>query len=63
MKERNEQAEKARKHKAEADRAKAQQEEAESLNKLEGKMLIMLDNLANNTTNIELSLSGMELGP
>lgn len=63
MREKNEQADRARREKMERDAQARKQEEEESLNKMEGSMAILLDNLQTNTTQFEVSVSGMELGP
>lgn len=43
--------------------AQKRKEEEEQMNKLEGRMLIMLKNLQNNNTPKELTLAGLNLGP
>lgn len=39
------------------------QEEEESLNKLEGRMIILLDQLQANKTPLEVTTTGLDLGP
>lgn len=63
LRERNEMADKARREKMERDAKARQQEEQESLNKLEGRLVILLDSLQADTTPVEISLSGLDLGP
>jgi hypothetical protein len=63
LKERSEQAEKARREKMERDMKARKQEEEESLNKLEGRLIILLDQLQTNKTPLEVSTTGLDLGP
>jgi ADP-ribosylglycohydrolase len=55
--------EQEKKEKMAKDLAQKRKEEEESMNKLEGRMLIMLKNLQNNNTPKEYSLAGLNLGP
>lgn len=62
MKERSEQAEKAKREKLERDMKARKQEEEDQLNKLEGRMLIFFDQCQTNKTPFEVSMTGLELG-
>lgn len=55
--------EQEKKEKMAKDMAQKRKEEEEQMNKLEGRMLIMLKNLQNNNTPKEYTLSGLNLGP
>jgi len=63
MKEKNEQAERARKEKMAKDFEAKKKEEEESMNKLEGRMLNILNELFENRTPFEYSVTGLDLGP
>lgn len=63
LKERNDQAEKARREKAQREQQKKMADEAEQLNKLEGRMIILLDQLQSHKTPFEVSTTGLDLGP
>jgi len=63
MKEKNEKAEKDRKEKAAKDMEARKKEEEAQMNKLEGRMLIMLNELYDHLTPFEYTLSGLDLGP
>ena len=61
LKEKNEQADKLRREK-QKEQAEAQKKEEDKANKkLEGKMVVMLDNLQQNTTPFEYNCSGLDL--
>jgi len=62
-KERSEAAERMRKEKQAKDFEAKKREEEEQLNKLEGKMVLMLLELQNAETPFEYTLSGLDLGP
>ena len=62
MKEKTEQAEKARKEKQMKDFEAKKKEEEEQMNRLEGRMMIMLNSLQGKCTPFEYSVSGLDLG-
>jgi hypothetical protein len=62
-KEKDKQKEQEKKEKMAKDLAQKRKEEEEQMNKLEGRMLIMLKNLQNNNTPKEYTLAGLNLGP
>ena len=62
-KEKDKQREQEKKEKMAKDLAMKRKEEEEQMNKLEGRMLIMLKNLQNNETPKEYTMAGLNLGP
>ena len=57
-----EQNEKAKREKMERDMKQRKKDEEESMNKLEGRMVILFDQLYNNQTRFEETITGLELG-
>ena len=62
MKEKNAEAERARKEKMAKDFEAKKREEEEQMNKLEGRMLIILNGLYDQKTPFEYTLTGLDLG-
>ena len=62
-KQKDKQLEQEKKEKMAKDMAQKRKEEEEQMNKLEGRMLIMLKNLRVDNTPKEYSISGLNLGP
>ena len=62
LKEKNEQAERQRKEKMAKDQEAKKKEEEEQMNRLEGRMLIMLNCLQTDNTPFEYTVAGLDLG-
>ena len=62
-KEKDQKREQEKKEKMAKDLAQKRKEEEEQMTKLEGRMLIMVQNIKNNNTPKEYTVAGLNLGP